>query len=345
MKNISLNFFDEEISINMPNSLDSLRKEISEKFMFSPADAAEIIISYMKDFGKKIIQTEKDFTNFISNQICKIDLDISPDSKLYLKNLNSLQKECEEAKKEIDICIKKREELKKIKQALVEKEKKELALIEKKINILKEEKNSLKKKINEDKNNLEKKEKENDIKIKALKEKLGIKDEEEKEKEKPKAKKVLIKKTILKSKKVIKSLSKKQVDEKKEIHTLVTCDGCHMCPLIGKRFKCNNCSNFDFCEKCFNEKKEKHGHTFKEVKTDILMKNILQKFSCKTENEEGKAIHPMVSCDGCGMTPIIGNRYKCSICYNFDYCQNCEEMYKNEHNHPFIKIDKPYMNK
>ena len=90
MKNISLNFFGEEISINMPNSLASLRKEISEKFMFSPSDAAEIIVSYMKDLGKKIIQTEQDFTNFISNQIGKIDLDISPDSKLYLKNLNSI---------------------------------------------------------------------------------------------------------------------------------------------------------------------------------------------------------------------------------------------------------------
>ncbi len=115
MKNISLNFFGEEVSVRMPTSLSSLRKEISDKFMFSPSDAAEVIISYMKDLGKKIIQTEQDFAAFISNKITKIDLDISQNSKLYLKNLDSLQKENEEAKKELDLCLAKKEQIKKLK--------------------------------------------------------------------------------------------------------------------------------------------------------------------------------------------------------------------------------------
>jgi hypothetical protein len=37
----------------MPTSLASLRQAISDKFMFSPSDAAEVVISYVKDLGKK----------------------------------------------------------------------------------------------------------------------------------------------------------------------------------------------------------------------------------------------------------------------------------------------------
>ena len=82
MKIISLNFFGEKVTINMPTTLESLRKEISDKFMFNPADAAEVVISYVKDLGKKLIQTEQDFANFISNKIGKLDLDISQTSRL-----------------------------------------------------------------------------------------------------------------------------------------------------------------------------------------------------------------------------------------------------------------------
>ena len=133
MKSISLNFFGEQVTINVPTDLSSLRKEIADKFMFSPSDAAEIVLSYMKDLGKKIIQTEQDFTAFISNKIGKIDLDISPDSKLFLKNLDTLKKEKEEAQKELDECLKKKEELKKEKDAKLNEEKEKLKNIEKKI--------------------------------------------------------------------------------------------------------------------------------------------------------------------------------------------------------------------
>jgi hypothetical protein len=92
MKNISLNFFGEKVTIPIPTTLASLRKEISDKFLFSPSDAAEVIISYAKDLGKKIIQTEQDFSNFIMNKIGKIDLDIDQNSRLYLENFNSLKK-------------------------------------------------------------------------------------------------------------------------------------------------------------------------------------------------------------------------------------------------------------
>jgi len=43
-----------------------------------------------------------------------------------------------------------------------------------------------------------------------------------------------------------------------------------------------------------------------------------------------------VTCDGCNAYPIVGYRYKCAVCENFDYCEKCEATI--EHNHPFLKI-------
>ena len=36
------------------------------------------------------------------------------------------------------------------------------------------------------------------------------------------------------------------------------------------------------------------------------------------------------------MDPIVGVRYKCAICDNYDLCEDCEA--KTTHNHPFLKI-------
>jgi hypothetical protein len=51
------------------------------------------------------------------------------------------------------------------------------------------------------------------------------------------------------------------------------------------------------------------------------------------------AIHENLICDGCDVYPIVGTRYKCSVCENFDYCSRCEELL--DHDHAFIKIKDP----
>jgi hypothetical protein len=50
-------------------------------------------------------------------------------------------------------------------------------------------------------------------------------------------------------------------------------------------------------------------------------------------------LHEGVTCDGCGKTPILGPRYKCSVCDNFDFCPECEGT--KPHEHLFIKIRAP----
>jgi len=41
------------------------------------------------------------------------------------------------------------------------------------------------------------------------------------------------------------------------------------------------------------------------------------------EAESEQAVHYGVTCDGCEMNPIIGNRYKCVVCDDYDLCESC----------------------
>jgi exonuclease VII large subunit len=156
----------------MPTDLSSLRQQISEKFMFSPSDTAELVVSYAKDLGKKIIQTEQDFINFISDKIPKIDLDISQDSKLYLKNLNTLQKETDENKKQLEDSLKKKEEIKNRKETSLKERIAKIKEMEKQIKQMQKEKKSLEKQYQKDKKRFQKEEKENNKRILSLQKNL-----------------------------------------------------------------------------------------------------------------------------------------------------------------------------
>lgn len=50
-------------------------------------------------------------------------------------------------------------------------------------------------------------------------------------------------------------------------------------------------------------------------------------------------VHDGITCDGCNEGPIIGIRYKCTMCYDYDLCAICEE--KLNHAHPMVKLRTP----
>ena len=458
MDKLSLNFFGEKVEVKIPETLDSLRRNISEKFLFSPSDTAELIISYAKDLGKKIIETENDFKEFIKNKIFKIDLDVNPNSQIFQKSLIKLKTEKEADKKELETLLNQIEEIKaqrkmKTTEATkkvneigekvkgVEKQKKEIMQkFDSEIRQLKNEINEIKNKAEMEINQLRLKEKELSKNANEMKEKLGIpvekneklrrkkkssskkeqekkkeekqkqkekekKEKEQKEKEKKEKEKIekkeeekktqndkiktfliqdtnnflnkvtlsfnnflskeLAQNNIEENKKklletlekwsntiktsteeITNNLSKKYEEyknaisqEEKEIHWSYICDGCGMAPIKGKRYHCKTCEDFDFCEKCLNEKKVSHGHDFLEISKSVIApperKLRAPRFTLD------KIIHKGVTCDGCGVFPIVGNRYICSVCPNFDFCENCEKKYGIEHSHPLVQISNP----
>jgi len=53
-------------------------------------------------------------------------------------------------------------------------------------------------------------------------------------------------------------------------------------------------------------------------------------------------VHTGVTCDGCNKSPIVGVRYKCANCPNFDLCEECEAKGTlHVATHVFVKIRKP----
>lgn len=73
------------------------------------------------------------------------------------------------------------------------------------------------------------------------------------------------------------------------------------------------------------------GCSFKDVVIDIEYPAV---------TDTGKVIHFGVECDLCGVYPVIGDRYKCSMCEDWDCCPACEP----QHDHPLIKFKKASKN-
>ena len=82
-----------------------------------------------------------------------------------------------------------------------------------------------------------------------------------------------------------------------------------------------------------------------EENEEINNKNLK---SINNQNQQPKLIHEGFKCNLCNKTPIIGLRYKCNFCYDFNLCENCyndilhnkKSHYNNNNSHKFIKIDK-----
>ncbi len=87
------------------------------------------------------------------------------------------------------------------------------------------------------------------------------------------------------------------------------------------------------------EKKEDKNEENKNEKKEVNKEE--KKEEKKDDKKEELIIHHHVKCDGCKKSPIQGIRYKCTICENFDYCEECEKKYALQHGHPLLKIRKP----
>ncbi|KAK5449573.1 hypothetical protein LTS15_008648 [Exophiala xenobiotica] len=113
------------------------------------------------------------------------------------------------------------------------------------------------------------------------------------------------------------------------------CDGCDE-SIFGVRHKCLSCPDFDFCSTCVVSAGEKHaGHRFAPIYAPLENVRVIKQY------------HRGIYCDGplCANQKryIVGDRYKCTVCDDTDFCANCEASPCNGHNatHPLIKFKTP----
>jgi next-to-BRCA1 protein 1 len=115
------------------------------------------------------------------------------------------------------------------------------------------------------------------------------------------------------------------------------CDGCDKF-IYGVRHKCLNCPDWDYCSACVKNAKYIHPrHRFLPIYEPLA------------EPLNSGNRHYGIWCDGplCkdkeNAAYIDGIRYKCAVCHDTDFCQNCEAHPSNRHNHthPLIKFKTP----
>jgi len=97
---------------------------------------------------------------------------------------------------------------------------------------------------------------------------------------------------------------------------------------------------FKVCIKLGNEDFRVNNQGLPAPVEDIL-KNLFGVDKIKISIEQDSpVIHQGITCDGCSKS-LVGIRYKCTSCFDFDLCENCESKSEHDPEHLFLKIKNP----
>jgi len=137
----------------------------------------------------------------------------------------------------------------------------------------------------------------------------------------------------------IDSLAKALLEPGRNAEHNAICDGCDKF-IYGIRNKCLDCPDWDYCSSCIVNAHMIHPrHRFVPIYEPLSYHAPGRPIQAQTR-------HHGIYCDGplCnqGGSPdyIKGDRYKCAVCHDTDFCAGCEAHPSNPHNktHPLIKF-------
>jgi len=105
-------------------------------------------------------------------------------------------------------------------------------------------------------------------------------------------------------------------------HGNVRCDGCNVFPIVGPRYNCTVCPDFDLCATCEASSAHPAEHPLLKFRQPVVT----------------QVVHRGITCDGCQQSPITGIRFKCRTCPDFDLCEACEAKNVHPADHPMVKF-------
>ena len=309
------------------NDIESLKNK-NKEYEKEINDKQELLEKEKNDKENKdklILEKEKEIKN-ISEELKKVQKD---NNNRAVENEEKVKSELENQKNKIELYekenLKKEEEISKLKKSLEESTDK----INKKDEILKSYEAEMKKQ----KSNIEMLQREKDTfesKIKEMNDKM-INEEVHEEQFNPNK----IREEVNKN---VKAHYEKDIENKiNEINKV-----------LNKKLeeKINELEQHYL--KKFNQKEEQMNFVYNQNNQKInelngYLLNIKGGQDNNIQNiNKCETVHNGIKCQKCLQEPIIGYRYKCSVCLDYNLCQICEEKnsISGDHQHDFIKIRK-----
>ncbi|KAI0756244.1 hypothetical protein C8Q80DRAFT_1127522 [Daedaleopsis nitida] len=144
-------------------------------------------------------------------------------------------------------------------------------------------------------------------------------------------------------------------------HPHVRCDGCYQSPIVGVRHRCLDCVDYDLCTGCISDPKRRVKHNLSHpffpmaIPGDYTECNRIRASrrnnaehsnsrNTSTPRPTARPVHKNVICDVCN-NQIVGVRYKCLDCPDYDLCEQCTSTPHLRNLHPaaheFFGIEKP----
>ncbi|TFK56841.1 hypothetical protein OE88DRAFT_1730284 [Heliocybe sulcata] len=147
--------------------------------------------------------------------------------------------------------------------------------------------------------------------------------------------------------------------EETVIHSNVICDACDQ-TVVGVRHKCLDCPDYDLCTPCMDTgSAERHNpfHEFYDIREPgrVVVHNVFSGLGERNNAPTSRTSPTVIGvpaasaervrhgarCDLCDSV-VTGDRYKCLACPDFDTCQRCFSITRDQHpGHGFVKVKEP----
>ncbi|XP_064481734.1 E3 ubiquitin-protein ligase HERC2-like isoform X2 [Ornithodoros turicata] len=110
-------------------------------------------------------------------------------------------------------------------------------------------------------------------------------------------------------------------------------------PRVGDRARVRSCVSqpkYDWC--AATQQNNGTGRDGRDASADFPQQSPW--IGRASELERVPVVHEQITCHGCDATPLLGSRYKCRFCRNYDLCERCFKT-NQIHKHPFNRIVRP----